>query len=202
MIFTGHGFLNAQPRKGSILVSPSYGLTGKKIETNGVDTEKTEKKDELLSFGFTPRIGYQFSQKVAAGISFKYGRKILEDDNGKLNLVTTGPFARYYLLSRKISPYLEAEAGMGKYTESESGISTFNSYLFYLSGGGGTEFFISPSFSFDFGFNFKKTSENPEFPAGQNRIVSGNLGFRAGLSLHLNSKGRSKNNNKPGKSWL
>ena len=192
----------AQPREGSIIISPSYGLTGKKDDFGEPKNEIDMKKDELLSFGFTPRISYLLSSRVAVGASIKYGKKIIGDENGKLNLFTTGPIIRYYILNRKISPYLETEAGMGKYNESGSDMVTYKSVLFYFSGGGGAEFFISPSFSLDMGINYKNTIEYPDLQSVKKTENSWNFGLRAGLSMHLNPGHLSSKNKKPGKSWI
>lgn len=204
----------AQPRKGCLMVSPAYGFTGKKIENKQDEpetllnsTDGAGVKDELLSVGFSPRIGYLFTKRIAAGVSIKYGRKILRDDDRRLRLLTTGPFFRYYLTYRKIAPYLEAEGGAGRFSERitpESGDEALagKSSVYYFSGGGGVELFLIPNFSFDLGINYKKTFENYKYPSDSEDVSIGNVGIRAGLSLYLSMKDLTRKREKPGKSWI
>ena len=177
--------LSAQPPESSIMVGSSFGLTGKRIDNEAIVSGTENKKDELFSMGFAPRIGYHFSEHLLAGISLKYGKKILEDDNGELGLFTIGPFLRYYLFGRKFAPYLEAEAGTGNYNETTLAALTLRSKVFYVSGGGGIEYYFSPAFSLDGGVNYKKTMQNPEISMESGKEIIRNLNFRAGIAIHL-----------------
>lgn len=184
----------SRPGKGYLMVSPSFALTGKKIGTgsdrgmvNG-DPLTVEKKNELLSFGFTPRIGYLFSDHLAAGMSIKYGKKITDGETDNIRLFTAGPFVRYLFTRQKVVPYIECECGAGHYAGFSSSLRVNGAAVYFASGGGGVEFFILREFSLDLGVNYKKTVEVPRNPPSEKNTTYENIGIRAGLSLYLNTK--------------
>ncbi|HJY14196.1 MAG TPA: outer membrane beta-barrel protein [Flavobacterium sp.] len=116
-------FANAQ--KGSILVMGSVNYESQNVSNSGSE-------DKSSSFGFAPKVGYQFHENWTAGIEAGVGtekREFSDNTENKVNNFSLGGFLRYSKpLNQTFSAY--ADLGLGyqnqKFTNSAGNLSATN----------------------------------------------------------------------------
>lgn len=96
-------FANAQ--KGSILVMGSIEYNSQNVENSGSETKTN-------TFGFSPKVGYQFHQNWTAGLEAGVGTAKTEFGNteNKINTFSLGGFLRY---SKPLNQTFSAYADLG-----------------------------------------------------------------------------------------
>lgn len=99
------GFANAQ--KGTILVGGNVEYTSRTVEA-------VTGKTTMNSFGFSPKVGYQFHDNWTAGVEFAIGssKQDAQMSEIKNNNFSTGAFVRYTMpLSETFSVFADLGAG-------------------------------------------------------------------------------------------
>lgn len=105
-------FANAQ--KGSVLVMGSIEYNSQNVSNSGTETKAN-------TFGFAPKVGYQFHQNWTAGIEAGVGTTKREFGNteNKINKFSLGGFLRYSKpLNQTFSAY--ADLGVGYQNEKQT----------------------------------------------------------------------------------
>ncbi|GAA4513639.1 outer membrane beta-barrel protein [Sphingobacterium thermophilum] len=137
--------------KGNVLVEGNLGLST-------TDNKTTEVKE--TTFKFTPKVGYFFTDKLAAGVNFnvasstndKYGI----DTKNKSNTFGAGIFGRYYFLElgSRFKTYAEVNAD---YNTQKSEITVANNTTespkvksFGINGGVGANYFLTDKIAINF----------------------------------------------------
>ena len=103
-------FANAQ--KGTILVGGNIGFTSEKNENQGEERKSN-------SFGFSPKVGYQFHDNWTAGVEFALSSSkstsslnSIGESESKFNVFKVGAFVRYSVpLSETFSVFADLVAG-------------------------------------------------------------------------------------------
>lgn len=103
-------FANAQ--KGTILVGGNIGFTSEKNENQGEERKSN-------SFGFSPKVGYQFHDNWTAGVEFALSSSkstsslnSIGESESKFNVFKVGAFVRYSVpLSETFSVFADLGAG-------------------------------------------------------------------------------------------
>ncbi|OXB05902.1 outer membrane beta-barrel protein [Flavobacterium pectinovorum] len=103
-------FANAQ--KGTILVGGNIGFTSEKNDNQGEERKSN-------SFGFSPKVGYQFHDNWTAGVEFAlssskstFSLNSIGESESKFNAFKVGAFVRYSVpLSETFSVFADLGAG-------------------------------------------------------------------------------------------
>ena len=103
-------FANAQ--KGTILVGGNIGFASEKIDNQGEERKSN-------SFGFSPKVGYQFHDNWTAGVEFAlssskstFSLNSIGESESKFNAFKVGAFVRYSVpLSETFSVFADLGAG-------------------------------------------------------------------------------------------
>lgn len=103
-------FANAQ--KGTILVGGNIGFTSEKTDNQGEERKSN-------SFGFSPKVGYQFHDNWTAGVEFALSSSkstsslnSIGESESKFNVFKVGAFVRYSVpLSETFSVFADLGAG-------------------------------------------------------------------------------------------
>jgi len=103
-------FANAQ--KGTILVGGNIGFTSEKNDNQGEERKSN-------SFGFSPKVGYQFHDNWTAGVEFALSSSkstsslnSIGESESKFNVFKVGAFVRYSVpLSETFSVFADLGAG-------------------------------------------------------------------------------------------
>lgn len=112
------GILNAQTNQGSLLVSLSsdifgLGYTYTKTKSDGGSSEGSK----YFNVNLSPQVGYFVIDNLVVGLDLTFGFRAYSSGAGALdNTVTTinaGPFARYYIPTSKVLPFLELGSAFG-----------------------------------------------------------------------------------------
>ncbi|MCA5006252.1 outer membrane beta-barrel protein [Sphingobacterium bovistauri] len=139
--------------KGNVIVEGNLGFSSR-------DNENSEVKNS--NFNFSPRVGYFFTDKFAAGINFNVGTST-EDRYGderktKNNNIGAGVFGRYYFLelgSRfKTYAELNADYNTSKSELTVAGNTTDNPKTnnFGVNAGIGANYFLTDKVALNFAF--------------------------------------------------
>jgi opacity protein-like surface antigen len=199
LIFAGVFFLaafslKAQTSSGDLFVGGGFQFTTSGGEvTNGATTTQ---KANTFSLGFTPKVGYFVSDKLAvgAGIGYVSSRTTQpNDDYTASSTISFSPFARVYMpANEQINFYGQGSVGIGignskqvvGATETDTGdITTFN-----FGAGVGVAFFPSEHINIGFGFNLINfRAENDTDP--NNDVEDKTNTFNFGLSTFSPSIG-------------
>lgn len=153
--------------KGNILLEGNLGFST-------VDNKNAEIKE--TNFNFTPKVGYFFTDKLAAGVNINVGTSH-EDDYGdetknKANSFGAGLFGRYYFLElgSRFKTYAEVNADYAS-TKSELTVADNTTKgpktnAFGVNGGVGANYFLTDKIAVNFalsniiGFNTSKVDED------------------------------------------
>jgi hypothetical protein len=206
--------ISAQTEKGKVLLGVSsrmgigligtYGMgTGSDLMSFNFSSSKGKsdsgddsESDKITGINLSPRGGYFFLNNFVAGIDLNLASWIEKYSGSEYKTTSTlfsaGPFARYYLPTKKIKPFVEGFAyfGMIKYKEGgDEGYESKASNNTY-GGGLGCAFPIADKISFDLmlGYN-SNTIKEKEDNEDNYRMITGTLGIRFGFVFLL---GKSK----------
>jgi hypothetical protein len=203
-------FLNAQTTKGKFLFGVSSALslagTGSNMMSFGFSSTEDksdasgfteDKPDKTVSINFLPKVGYFIVNNLAIGldISYAFSKEKDGDDDYEFtdNLLSAGPFVRYYVPTSKVKPFMEISGAYGginmKYKESSYDDQTNKSSLISFGGGVGLAVTLGEKVTFDgmVGYNsmvIKDKKDNPD----NNRSVIGTLGLNLGFTVYLGSE--------------
>ncbi len=202
----GEGFSPANAFSETSLISfSSHDLYVKDITSK---KERSVYPYHQLSFSIAPRVGYSLFRNFAAGVDFKYSNKTLTHevndfkDKYKTNLY--GFFLRKYFGKTKILPFAEVNAGFGKFKSITDNTSPGGGHyvlkipknVYYISGGIGASYQISPKFRINLLAKIQKTTEKPittaNYSTSETRTVDIDSGFVLSFSYFLTKKTRSK----------
>jgi hypothetical protein len=163
-------------QKGSVLVGGDIDYTSQ--STSSVKSN---------SFGFSPTVGYQFTDHFTAGLTADINSTKNDDGAGTVNKTSQfdlGPFIRYAQpLSSIFSVYGQLQGVFGSYKSSTNGTTfgqgnTVNVVLF-------PAVFINLKNSFGLNFNVGGLSYGSDSPKGGTATNTFNLNFGKTLSIGL-----------------
>ncbi len=165
-----------QTEKGKVLLSGMIDLANSSIRGSS-----------QTRFNATPQVGFFAVDNLALGlgVGFKYEPIGITMNGNYLYQTTYGilPFARYYFLSGKIKPFLQAQGGYVS-TSQENGFGgSFSSSGFGIAGQGGAAFFLSESVSLDLGLSYGMTSTSSSGSSTSSTVNT--LGVNVGFSVYL-----------------
>ena len=210
--FIGISSVNAQFEKGKMLLGVSsssnlsalmaefyngspnlmnFGFSTIKFKSDSDDGES----EKLRNFNISPRFGYFIVNNLAIGIDLNLSRTGFGtgDDKEIMTLLGIGPFARYYLPGKKISPFLELSGSFGSITdkyldwndEQVKNKQSVNSFC----GGIGLAIPLAERVKLDImGGYSSSTVKSREDNEDNARLISNTLGFKIGFLILLGSE--------------
>lgn len=132
-----------------------------------------EKYDDLSGFSYSiaPRIGYFVGNKLSTGIEFQYFNKNWWYD---YHHYSGGLFLRYYILTKRFSPFVEIGVGIGKSKEIEDSLSPGGAEyqkitkekLTYFNSSLGASYKITEKFDLSLALKYQSTIQ--KFDEGSN----------------------------------
>lgn len=198
--------LKAQTNDGKILVGITTYLLGLPVTSGGSlftlgfgsTKYKSDSGDEdggnITSFSLQPKVGYFFSDNLAAGLETMIISSISKDpDDNKYtqSVFLIGPFGRYYVPTTKCHPFIEGELGLGYYREKESGVyeydDKYNVFAYGLGAGITAPLGERAAFDFSLAYNHSSAKYSEDNPDNE-RIVTGSFGFKFGFIILLGGK--------------
>ncbi len=175
--------------------APSLGFSSEKRKFDDFETDRYEK---TFTLNLSPKVGYLLWRNLALGLEGSLGIVAIRDDGfagSDINGTTwnVGPFARYYIGTKSMRPFVEAGVFLGheKFIFDDPdprGFDiTFKDNTFTYGGGAGVAFILGNKFSLDalIVYNRNVTKEIEDNPDNERTIVSG-VFFKLGFSLYLN----------------
>jgi outer membrane protein len=149
--------------KGEVIVEGNLGLSTS-------DNKNSEIKE--THFNFTPKVGYFFTDKIAAGINLNVGTSTEDhygiDEKETANSFGAGIFGRYYFLElgSRFKTYAELNAdyhtSKSEYNDNGSTTKSPKTNAFGVNGGVGANYFLTDKIAVNFalsnviGFNTYK----------------------------------------------
>lgn len=149
--------------KGNVIVEGNLGLS---------TTDNKNSEVKTTEFNFTPKVGYFFTDKIAAGINLHAGVNVEDaygdDEKEKANTLGVGLFGRYYFLElgSRFKTYAEVNADYqnAKSEKTSAGTTTESPAVntFGIGGGIGANYFLTDKIAVNFalsniiGFNTSK----------------------------------------------
>ena len=201
--------INAQTEKGKTLValSSALGIGG---SGNGFAFSSNKTKSDnynsdpikITSFNLSPRVGYFVANNLALGAELFYSYSKQDDflfegdilfEEVKSNSIGAGPFARYYIKAKKLTPFIEAGVVFGRAKSSISDFSENEFGLFNFGGGAGIAMPLGKKVSFDalLGYTHFETKQKEDNPSNV-RNISNNFSLNLGFSVYLGQGNRSQ----------
>jgi hypothetical protein len=199
----GYSVSQAQTYKGKILVGVTTYLMGLPVASSGnlvsigfgnttYSSSDGDSKASVTNFSIQPKAGYFISDKLAVGLEALIVSSSLEGENssGKEieSIFLAGPFARYYVPVGKFLPFVEAEAGMGKYHDKWTGTYDYDDKydVFAMGAGAGVEFSVWNKAAFDFCLAYNwSSSKFKGANAVEEKTVTGVFGLKVGFIVLL-----------------
>lgn len=129
----------AQIEQGRILASGSLGISHENFKA--IYDGNTEFELKTTTFSLSPRVGYFFTDAIAAGVGISLSSSTMKyDDDDKYNYTSTyfTPFVRYYLPQRLFGQF---EIGLGgtknkwTYEDGDNDESKYSSFTWSLGAG-------------------------------------------------------------------
>ncbi|MCU4164403.1 outer membrane beta-barrel protein [Carboxylicivirga caseinilyticus] len=171
----------AQTEKGKIIMSGTSDL-GLSSTTTKFEYDGESYSDDIKStqFNITPSLGYFVIDNLALGLSidFESTKQKVSSDSYTSNSLLFGPFARYYVGSGNIKPYIQGDFLFGnqksKYDYSGvnmSGESKNNVSAWDL--GVGLGFFLNDFISLDLGLGYGSITMSDGDNSKDKTIISG-----------------------------
>jgi len=205
-LFMGCFFLfptiQAQTEKGKTLVaiSSALGIGG---NANGFAFSSNKTKSDnfnsdpvkVTSFNLSPRVGYFVANNFALGAEVFYGYSRQDEflfqgdilfDEVKTSTIGAGPFARYYIKAKNLTPFLEAGVVFGRATSEISDFSDSEFNLFNFGGGAGIAIPLGQKVSFDalLGYTHFETKQKEDNPNNV-RNITNNFSLNLGFTMYL-----------------
>ncbi len=204
--------VKAQTNKGNLLVGVSSTLslagTGSDLITLGYTTSKNKSDasgfeeregSKVLSLNVLPKAGYFVADNFVVGLDAVLAsskRTEGENENEYRNtLWSVGPFARYYIPTETVIPFLEIGGTFGSSNDKaeiegwhEEELE-FKSSILGFGGGAGIAVLLGNNVTFDVmaGYNSLRVKEKENNP-DNNRTVTGTIGLKVGITILLGSK--------------
>ena len=194
--------IHAQTEKGKTIVaiSSALGIGG---TSNGFAFSSNKTKSDnfnsdpikITSFNLSPRVGYFVANNLALGAELFYSYSKQDDflfegdilfEEVKSNSIGAGPFARYYIKAKKLTPFIEAGVVFGRAKSSISDFSENEFSLFNFGGGAGIAIPLGKKVSFDalLGYTHFETKQKEDNPSNV-RNISNNFSLNLGFSVYL-----------------
>ena len=163
------------------------------------DADGFEEDDPLKSFGFSlsPIVGYLISDKIAFGLDLVFAytsQKPGGDIDYKISNTVTciGPFARGYIPSEKVYPFIELGTTIGSVKEKETYNGDTDEYttgIFTYHGGVGLAIPIGEVVTFDALAGYtSSTVKDKEDNEDNWRYVIGTFDVKLGILIYLGKK--------------
>ena len=205
--FLNFTFLKAQTNKGKVLLGVSSTLslagTGSDLMTLGYTTMKSKSDvdgyedsdpNKTTSFNLLPKVGYFVIDNLAVGLdvnialsSEKYGGS---SDKYITNMLSIGPFVRYYITTEKVLPFFELGGAFGSLTnKSSSNDSKNKSSVNSFGVGAGIAIPLGDRVTFDVLAGYSSlTIKEKENNDDNYRTVVGTIGLELGVIVFLGGK--------------
>ena len=182
-------FGQTQQAKFLIGGTSSFGFNSSKVE---------DAEDSIIVFDFSPQVGYFIVNNLATGVSTAF--ETTWDGNFTESSLQIGPFARYYFLSERIRPYLQAGYLFGSLNrqfdfENDRGEEEiFKQTTGTLDISGGVSFFLSKFISLDVQLSYQTGSiKQKDFEEDfffddsldREKVNISAVGLNLGFSLYL-----------------
>ncbi len=208
LCFLSMSMLNAQFNKGKILLGLStsnlynlfsdysggtsnlmqLGFTTMKYKSDETDGES----EKARTFNLSPRVGYFIVDNLAAGLDINFALMSFGSGDNKesVTVLGIGPFLKYYMPLKKISPFIEAGGSFGsardKYINYLEEEVVHKQSIMSLFGGIGLAVPIGDMVKFDImGGYFSTTSKDKEENVNNSRLVLGTLGIKLGFLIYI-----------------
>lgn len=160
-----------------------------------------------FSWAIAPRLGYSLTPLLMTGIDFQYFQNKYDTGDKYLNF-TSGMFLRYHFLKKRISPFAELGAGLGRLKEAMNNVSPGGAHyeivnrqkLHYFAGSAGVAFNLTGNFLLNLSGKIQNTIEkeilnNSEFSHSYSRSRNSNWEISPVLSFaYIFNKKKKKNN--------
>ncbi len=200
--------LSAQTSKGSFLIggityieqigsgasSMNIGYTTIKSKDDSGDED--EHKDKEFSFNFTPKVGYFVIDNLVLGVDFTIASSFSKTTNTEFKNNATffgvGPFARYYIPTKKVLPFAEAMYSVGSRRSKsiwEDGENTYKYGIQLYSVGIGVAIPLGEKASFDTFVGYQSTLyKAKQENENNNRTIIGTIGLKLGFTIFVGSE--------------
>jgi outer membrane protein len=194
--------MEAQINKGRWLVGVSTSISylnfGSDIMSLGYTTVKQTNSSgddvKYTTFNFLPKAGYFVADNLVIGLNNCVSTSVEKSGDYKYTTtyLATGPFIRYYINSKKVMPFFEADALLGVMKDKSEGggyDSSSDTGVTGLGLGAGAAFKLADKVTFDImaGYNSltaKAKQDNPD----NEKTKQGTLGIKLGFTILLGSK--------------
>lgn len=193
----------AQTNKGNTLigVSSTLSLIGNGSDLMGVGFSSIKEKsdadgdeespDKMTSINLLPKFGYFIEDNFALGIDLSLFYSIYKSGGKtKQTMFSAGPFARYYVPSKKVRPFIEVNGSFGfatsKYEYEDGDTSEDKASIMSFGGGIGIAVPINDKVTFDVmagytSLTYKDKDDNED----NDRTVIGTIGIKLGFIIFL-----------------
>lgn len=157
--------------------------------------DDSDYKRKQFSINLLPKVGYFVIDNLAVGLDFTLSSSFRKTTNlsskSKSTVFTAGPFVRYYIPTKKVLPFAEANYSFGSNSSSSEweGEESSSKYGIQMYGVGiGVGFPLGEKVSFDtvvgyHHFMIKRKEDNDN----NDRTVSGTVGLKLGFTILLGS---------------
>ncbi len=181
MLAVSSALAQAQTEKGRWTV-------GAQVGDFGYSNSNEPVKSRSFSASLSPSVGYFVAKNLAVGaslpVSYAYGSfDVTGTGRSKTDVFSVGlsPFARYYIGSAKLRPFVDASIGFQQFWISSTRFGTpetarSNSNVTNYSLGGGVAYFINNTVSLDASLNYTNGLGGSGFR--QRGSANLNIGFR------------------------
>lgn len=193
--------VDAQFEKGKIMagVTSTLGIGefGTDLMSVGILTQKYKSSsgessgsDKIFAINLLPKAGYFIMDNLAVGIDLLVGLYHEKDDDGdKYNETTLaiGPFVRYYFPLEKIYPFVEANVGIGSWSEKYPEDSDWNEkegLLLYGIGVGAAKS-LGEKIMLDALVGYSSQTWKDE---DDDKYINGGIGLRLGFTMFFGPK--------------
>lgn len=155
----------AQTEQGKWLIGGDTRLDLSLTKTSYPDSQYFGESTGNLNVNFSPKVGYFLHEKLLWGIEIPLTFQTMENNgyyDGKLKTfsIAGAPFARIYVASGKVNPFLSVQIGLGM-SKTKGGIESTSDLLLYQVGGGFSAFLTeSIAIDLDLGYASIKSSPN------------------------------------------
>ncbi|WP_158860231.1 outer membrane beta-barrel protein [Lunatibacter salilacus] len=205
------GLVNAQTDKGRMLLGASsdLGLTGAGLLDIGYSSTKSkldgasyveDNSSKITNISLLPKIGYFVADNLALGLDFTFAsakaKGGISNSESTSRLLSTGPFARYYIPTAKVLPFVEVNSSFGRRTNTvkykdDPNLEDYNAKTNISSFGGGIGLAVplGEKVAFDIlaGFNSLTLNRKNQTPPNF-RQVTNSLGLKVGFTMFLGSE--------------
>ncbi len=162
---------------------------------NKSDGDNDDSKDKQFSLNIVPRAGYFVIDNLAIGLDVLLATELNKamDDAYKSTstFFAVGPFARYYVPTKKVLPFAEVNYSMGSRTyktEFDGNESSSNCAIILYGAGLGVAIPIGEKVSFDAVAGYHAyVNKDKEDNENNERFVASTIGLKLGFTVYLGS---------------